>query len=134
MQYQIFLLSFSFKSTVSCLISYAGPFRSNISCCLVSLIITSSLLYLFKGKAVGELFVENFPEGVAVPETENKGTTTFKGVFLKHSVMFRPKKIYRLKEDQAVSLSLELGRREKVVRHPVCRFPPPNLFPNLFVL
>jgi hypothetical protein len=30
-----------------------------------------------------------------------------------------PKKIYRLKEDQAFSLSLELGRREKVVRHPV---------------
>jgi hypothetical protein len=29
-----------------------------------------------------------------------------------------PKKIYRLKEDQAFSLSLELGRREKVSRHP----------------
>jgi hypothetical protein len=28
-----------------------------------------------------------------------------------------PKKIYRLKEDQAFSLSLELGRREKVARH-----------------
>jgi len=27
------------------------------------------------------------------------------------------KKIYRLKEDQAFSLSLELGRREKVARH-----------------
>jgi hypothetical protein len=26
-------------------------------------------------------------------------------------------KIYRLKEDQAFSLSLELGRREKVARH-----------------
>jgi hypothetical protein len=30
----------------------------------------------------------------------------------------RPEKIYRLKEDQAFSLSLELGRREKVLRHP----------------
>jgi hypothetical protein len=28
------------------------------------------------------------------------------------------KKIYRLKEDQAFSLSLELGRREKFARHP----------------
>jgi hypothetical protein len=45
-----------------------------------------------------------------------------------------PKKIYRFKEDQAFSLSLELGRREKVVRHPICRFPPPNLFSHLFVL
>ncbi len=33
-----------------------------------------------------------------------------------------PKKIYRLKEDQAFSLSLELGRREKVVRHPSADF------------
>jgi hypothetical protein len=33
-----------------------------------------------------------------------------------------PKKIYRLKEDQAFSLSLELGRREKVVRHPSSDF------------
>ncbi len=29
-----------------------------------------------------------------------------------------PKKIYRLKEDQAFLLSLELGRREKFARHP----------------
>jgi hypothetical protein len=29
-----------------------------------------------------------------------------------------PKKIYRLKEDQAFSLSLELGPREKFARHP----------------
>jgi hypothetical protein len=29
----------------------------------------------------------------------------------------KPKKIYRLKEDQAFSLSLELGRREKFARH-----------------
>jgi hypothetical protein len=29
-------------------------------------------------------------------------------------VLGAPKKIYRLKEDQAFSLSLELGRREKV--------------------
>jgi hypothetical protein len=29
-----------------------------------------------------------------------------------------PKKIYRLKEDQAFSLSLELGCREKFARHP----------------
>jgi hypothetical protein len=34
------------------------------------------------------------------------------------------KKIYRLKEDQAFSLSLELGRREKVVRHPSADFLP----------
>ncbi len=33
------------------------------------------------------------------------------------------KKIYRLKEDQAFSLSLELGRREKVSRHPSADFP-----------
>jgi hypothetical protein len=31
-------------------------------------------------------------------------------------------KIYRLKEDQAFSLSLELGRREKVARHPSADF------------
>jgi hypothetical protein len=30
----------------------------------------------------------------------------------------KSKKIYRLKEDQAFSLSLELDRREKVSRHP----------------
>jgi hypothetical protein len=34
----------------------------------------------------------------------------------------RPKKIYRLKEDQAFSLSLELGRREKFARHPSADF------------
>ncbi len=33
-----------------------------------------------------------------------------------------PKKIYRLKEDQAFWLSLELGRREKVSRHPPADF------------
>ncbi len=33
-----------------------------------------------------------------------------------------PKKIYRLKEDQAFSLSLELGRRSKVARHPSADF------------
>jgi hypothetical protein len=32
------------------------------------------------------------------------------------------KKIYRLKEDQALSLSLELGRREKIARHPSADF------------
>ncbi len=32
------------------------------------------------------------------------------------------KKIYRLKEDQAFSLSLELGRGEKVARHPSADF------------
>jgi hypothetical protein len=32
------------------------------------------------------------------------------------------KKIYRLKEDQAFSLSLELGRRSKVARHPSADF------------
>ncbi len=34
----------------------------------------------------------------------------------------RAKKIYRLKEDQAFSLSLELGRREKVAQHPSADF------------
>jgi hypothetical protein len=32
------------------------------------------------------------------------------------------KKIYRLKEDQAFSLSLELDRREKFARHPSADF------------
>jgi hypothetical protein len=32
------------------------------------------------------------------------------------------KKIYRLKEDQAFSLSLELDRRKKVARHPSVDF------------
>jgi hypothetical protein len=32
------------------------------------------------------------------------------------------KKIYRLKKDQAFSLSLELGQREKVSRHPSADF------------
>jgi hypothetical protein len=32
------------------------------------------------------------------------------------------KKIYRLKEDQAFSLLLELGRREKIARHPSADF------------
>ncbi len=45
------------------------------------------------------------------------------------------KKIYRLKEDQAFSLSLELGRREKAARHPSADFlprrAPPNLSPHL---
>ncbi len=48
-----------------------------------------------------------------------------------------PKKIYRLKEDQAFTLSLELGRREKVLRHPSQDFlplpprtaPPPTCSP-----
>jgi hypothetical protein len=41
----------------------------------------------------------------------------------------RTKKIYRLKEDQAFWLSLELGRREKVERHPSADFlPPPHMF------
>jgi hypothetical protein len=34
------------------------------------------------------------------------------------SVGKEAKKIYRLKEDQAFSLSLELGQREKFARHP----------------
>ncbi len=38
--------------------------------------------------------------------------------------VFKPKKIYRLKEDQAFWLSLELGRREKVARHPSADFLP----------
>jgi hypothetical protein len=36
--------------------------------------------------------------------------------------MSLPKKIYRLKEDQAFSLSLELGRREKFAGHPSADF------------
>jgi hypothetical protein len=32
------------------------------------------------------------------------------------------KKMYRLKEDQAFSLSLELDRREKIARHPSADF------------
>ena len=36
--------------------------------------------------------------------------------------LFVTKKIYRLKEDQAFSLSLELGRREKIARHPSADF------------
>ncbi len=36
--------------------------------------------------------------------------------------MVRAKKIYRLKEDQAFSLSLELGRMRKVVWHPSADF------------
>jgi hypothetical protein len=39
----------------------------------------------------------------------------------------QPKKIYRLKEDQAFSLSLELGRREKVARHPSADFLLPSV-------
>jgi hypothetical protein len=35
---------------------------------------------------------------------------------------YRSKKIYRLKEDQAFSLSLELGRREQVAWHPSADF------------
>ncbi len=33
-------------------------------------------------------------------------------------IYIQPKKIYRLKEDQAFSLSLKLGQREKFARHP----------------
>ncbi len=38
------------------------------------------------------------------------------------AVASSPKKIYRLKEDQAFSLSLELGRSEKVAQHPSAEF------------
>jgi hypothetical protein len=34
----------------------------------------------------------------------------------------RTKKIYRFKEDQAFSLLLELGRKEKVAQHPSADF------------
>ncbi len=37
-------------------------------------------------------------------------------------IAYKSKKIYVLKEDQAFSLSLELGRREKVARHPSADF------------
>jgi hypothetical protein len=44
------------------------------------------------------------------------------------------KKIYRLKEDQAFWLSLELGRREKVARHPSAEFLPSQTCPpHLFL-
>jgi hypothetical protein len=36
--------------------------------------------------------------------------------------MCTPKKIYRLKEDQALSLLLEFGRKEKVAQHPSADF------------
>jgi hypothetical protein len=39
-----------------------------------------------------------------------------------HIVQCISKKIYRLKEDQAFSLSLELGQREKVAGHPSAEF------------
>ncbi len=38
------------------------------------------------------------------------------------------KQIYRLKEDQAFSFSLELGRKEKVLRLPSADFLPPPPF------
>jgi hypothetical protein len=44
--------------------------------------------------------------------------------YIRNGVIFLwvlPKKIYRLKEDQA-SLSLELGRRERLTRHPSADF------------
>jgi hypothetical protein len=44
------------------------------------------------------------------------------------------KKMYRLKENQAFSLSLELGRREKVAWHPSADFlspPPPPTCPHI---
>jgi hypothetical protein len=51
-------------------------------------------------------------------------------IFLDHRIFlskvllveFEPKKIYRLKEDQAFSLSLELARRERLTRHPSADF------------
>ena len=63
---------------------------------------------------------------------ESKSTSTnerglpwrFVGLFMPVQEIFLctgelyPKKIYRLKEDQAFSLSLELDRREKFARHP----------------
>ncbi len=42
--------------------------------------------------------------------------------FLRKLKGLTSKKIYKLKEDQAFSLSLELGRREKVSRHPSADF------------
>jgi hypothetical protein len=45
----------------------------------------------------------------------------------KGSEYLKTKKIYRLKEDQAFSLSLELGRREKVVWHPSADFLLPSV-------
>ena len=44
------------------------------------------------------------------------------GIVLMPLCAVTAKKIYRLKEDQAFSLSLELGRREKVARHPSADF------------
>jgi hypothetical protein len=48
-------------------------------------------------------------------------------VLFKHCHILEPKKIYRLKEDQAFSLSLELGRREKVAWHPSADFLLPSV-------
>jgi hypothetical protein len=45
-----------------------------------------------------------------------------------------PKKIYRLKEDQAFSLSLELGQREKVAWHPSANFLLPSVGGGLEIL
>jgi hypothetical protein len=45
----------------------------------------------------------------------------------KIAISFTAKKIYRLKEDQAFSLSLELGRREKVAWHPSADFLLPSV-------
>ncbi len=50
--------------------------------------------------------------GVNILEDERNGLPSYS------NGLSTPKKIYRLKEDQAFSLSLELGRREKFAWHP----------------
>jgi hypothetical protein len=47
-----------------------------------------------------------------------------KAIYLSNRYFPAPKKINRLKEDQAFWLSLELGRREKVAPHPSADFLP----------
>jgi hypothetical protein len=58
----------------------------------------------------------------------NKVLNTLPILMARQSVI--AKKIYRLKEDQAFWLSLELGRKEKVARHPSADFLP---YPHMFM-
>jgi hypothetical protein len=55
------------------------------------------------------------------------GKLSLSEFFKYKSATVQPKKIYRLKEDQAFSLSLELGRREKVAWHPSADFLLPSV-------
>jgi hypothetical protein len=57
----------------------------------------------------------------------SKKINTSFGAYAAFSGRFCPKKIYRLKQDQAFWLSLELGRREKVAWHPSADFLLPSV-------